>query len=639
MRRAAFLLAALAAAGLVRAEEANACPRWIAVLPLNKGNAASIAKDAAALGEETFVDGIAWLCALHPEGTPPTDKGAIYAALYRESAENLRKLSSVKQGVLLQSTVGHGGWPPPSPAPFQLAVPPDAATKTWRVCPLDRAFLDYIARTCRTLNELKPDFFMVDDDTRLVWSPTAPGCFCPLHLARLAEATGRAWTRERAVAKLRSGDAEFARVWDRIKFEFPNDAHIRHGAEYAALLAAPGQTPVIRGGGAPYHNHDDLHVLEMRCAYAQQMEITGHKAIFMHEADTCPHTLWACPAVREVDHLAMLALDGVKSGKIWIARTGNNHEKRSFEVYRREFREQRGVVEWATRDDFRMTGVVLPIPRRSKGNMFFRYLGQVGIPFRFGTPRAGDVVALDGPTVQTMDKQAIDRALSGPVLLDAAAALWLAEHGHAADLGVDVKPWSGPSIQQQTFADGKTSLGGCPGGARDLSALHPGAEALSWLFNRPRMGAEARKVAPGSVLFRNARGGTVLTLAGSLPAATEPYFQAQFYTETYRDELIKAFARLAGGRLPGGTAYRGVGSVTCITGTTPSDGDVFVLNILGGDEDPAPEMAFDAPPAAIERLGGNGAWRAVSVARTDDGTYKLDTLVQPQRVAVFRIRR
>ena len=51
MRKAAFLLAALAAAGLVRAERTNSCPRWIAVLPLNKGNAASIAKDAAALGE------------------------------------------------------------------------------------------------------------------------------------------------------------------------------------------------------------------------------------------------------------------------------------------------------------------------------------------------------------------------------------------------------------------------------------------------------------------------------------------------------------------------------------------------------------------------------------------------------------
>ena len=140
------------------------------------------------------------------------------------------------------------------------------------------------------------------------------------------------------------------------------------------------------------------------------------------------------------------------------------------------------------------------------------------------------------------------------------------------------------------------------------------------------------------MLFRNARGGTVLTLAGSLPAATEPYFQAQFYTETYRDELVRGVMRLCGGRLPGGACYRGVGSVTCITGTTPADGDVFVLNILGGDEDPAPEMAFNAPPATIERLGGDGVWRAVPFTRTEDGAFKLDTLVQSQRAAVFRRR-
>ncbi|MBQ6340370.1 MAG: hypothetical protein IJI36_14620, partial [Kiritimatiellae bacterium] len=112
-----LMLVALAVTAVVHAEEptrrqGDACPRWVAVLPLNKGNAASIAKDAAALGEETFIDGIAWLCALHPEGTPPTDKAAIYAEIYRETEASLRKLSSVKQGVLLQSTIGHGGWPP-----------------------------------------------------------------------------------------------------------------------------------------------------------------------------------------------------------------------------------------------------------------------------------------------------------------------------------------------------------------------------------------------------------------------------------------------------------------------------------------------------------------------------------------------
>lgn len=200
------LLVALAVTVVAHADEpvrqqGDTCPRWVAVLPLTKGNAASIAKDAAALGEETFIDGIVWLCALHPEGTPPTDKAALYAAIYRETAACLRKLSAVKQGVLLQSTIGHGGWPPASPAPFQCAVPPDAATKTWRVCPLDREFLAYVARTCRTLNALKPDFFMVDDDTRLKWHLTR---LRPQSIGSAATACG-ARCRSRALWMARSG--------------------------------------------------------------------------------------------------------------------------------------------------------------------------------------------------------------------------------------------------------------------------------------------------------------------------------------------------------------------------------------------------------------------------------------------------
>jgi len=334
----------------------------------------------------------------------------------------------------------------------------------------------------------------------------------------------------------------------------------------------------------------------------------------------------------------MLAMDGVKGAKIWIARTSNNHEKRSFEAYRREFREQRGIVEWAAKRDLRQSGVALPIPRGGGGNMFFNYLGQTGIPNRFGAARPGDVMALDGPTVKGMSQKEIDAALSGVVLLDSAAAMWLVSHGRAADIGVDAKSWSGPTIQLQTFADGKTSYGGFRNGYTDLSALRPGAKVLSWLYNRPRMGDEARKIAPGSVWFENARGGKVLTLAVSMPNAVEPYFNAGFYTETYRDEIVKALVRL-GGRIPGGVRYCGVGPVTCLAGTTAEDGQVFVLNMLGDDDDLAPEMQFDAQPAAIERLGGDGVWRKVEFERTAVGTCRLNTAVRPQRAAVFRVVR
>ena len=35
------------------------CPRWISVMPLNADNIASVSEDAAMLGDETIVDGIA----------------------------------------------------------------------------------------------------------------------------------------------------------------------------------------------------------------------------------------------------------------------------------------------------------------------------------------------------------------------------------------------------------------------------------------------------------------------------------------------------------------------------------------------------------------------------------------------------
>ena len=110
------------------------------------------------LGENTIIDGIAWSCSIHPEGDPPADKAAIYATRWRETEPLVRRGSRVKQGVLLQSTMGHGGFPG-SRTPWQLAVHPDG-TETYRFCPLDPRFLEYIAHACRKFDAERPDFFM-----------------------------------------------------------------------------------------------------------------------------------------------------------------------------------------------------------------------------------------------------------------------------------------------------------------------------------------------------------------------------------------------------------------------------------------------------------------------------------------------
>ena len=187
---------AFLASGLVPgtswAEQAKECPRWISVMPLEETDVEGIAADAVAQGNETIVDGVAWITRLCPEGNPAADLAAQYASVYRKIEPKVRSRSRVRQGILLQSTMGHGGYPG-EVSEYQASVKPDG-TSVYRMCPLDSRFLDYIARSCRTLAALKPDFFMVDDDTRLVWDGV-PGCFCPLHLAALEKATGRPWPR------------------------------------------------------------------------------------------------------------------------------------------------------------------------------------------------------------------------------------------------------------------------------------------------------------------------------------------------------------------------------------------------------------------------------------------------------------
>ena len=146
---------------------ANAtCPRWISVMPMRDDCVAELADDAADLGNTTFIDGIAWSCPVNPGGDPPDDKGAFYVKKWQTVSARVREKSSIKQGILLQATMGHGGFPG-TPTPWQLAVKPDG-TSVYRMCPMDERFLAYIARTCRAFSAARPDFFMIDDDTRLI---------------------------------------------------------------------------------------------------------------------------------------------------------------------------------------------------------------------------------------------------------------------------------------------------------------------------------------------------------------------------------------------------------------------------------------------------------------------------------------
>ena len=154
----AAALCALASGGLCEARPAGGFdfngagePRWLSVMPLAEEDVEGVASDAVAQGDETIVDGIAWITRLCPEGKPAADIAAQYAAAYRKIEPKVRSRSRMKQGVLLQSTMGHGGYPG-EVAGYQLSVKSNGKS-VYRMCPLDPRFLDYIAKSCRDMYE------------------------------------------------------------------------------------------------------------------------------------------------------------------------------------------------------------------------------------------------------------------------------------------------------------------------------------------------------------------------------------------------------------------------------------------------------------------------------------------------------
>ena len=659
--RRVVLFAVMASACFGSVAATCECPHWISVMPIFEETLEDTARDAIDQGEQTVIDGIACSFAVHPEGgDPAVDKASVYAGRFARLMPKIRRGSSVRVGILMQATMGHGG-EPGLRTPWQLAVHADGKVD-YRFCPLDPRFLDYIARTSRTFSDVKPDFFMVDDDTRLVWGH--PGCFCPLHLAEFAKRTGRTWTREEVVAKLDAGDRDVTAAWLKLKTEslaeffrtirrnydpsvpgilctVSSSEHIRNAREFAKILAAPGQVPVLRGNGAPYHGNETESISSSRSFYAAQKALVGDDVVYLQEADTCPHTRWATTSTRLVNYMVMLALEGVKGAKIWISRSSPD-EHRSRAAYRKAFRAHRGIMEWAAKVDLRQKGFVIPrIPLQTQGastdHWGHRYFSRIGIPYRIGRAEPGEVVALGGGTGDLLSDAELQDILSGLVLLDGTAAIRLANRGFAADIGVEAKPWTGKTIQRELFADGRISSRALIAGSADLSARADGAEIRSRLYNRPRLGADFDYVAPGSVLFANARGGRVFTFAQALTAFRPLYYASAMYSETFRDEVVKAGVELCG-TIPGDAYYLGDEPMMIETGVTGEGESVFVMDNLELDEDDAPEIRFARPPSVIERLQEDGTWKAVSFRCGADGVCTLDTLVRTQIPAIFRYR-
>ena len=629
---------------------------WINIAPLLPDHAEEIAADQRWLVANTPIDSAAFICTLVPEGDPAFDKASVLAARFRR-LKALLAGSGVRCGILLQATMGHG-WVPDSRTPYQKVTSEDGRER-YTFCPLVTDFLAYIRGQIATLAAERPDFFMLDDDTRLITGRN--GCYCPLHIAAMARRTGRAFTRETLAAAVH-GEPETARLYngllrdsilvlaraireelDKVDPATPCSfcccsKDVRHAADIARALAAPGQELVIRLNNGRYLSETLRDVPGWIHRTAAQVAVLRDEATILAEPDTCPHNRYSTSATLLHMHLSMSLLEGCGGAKFWITRMGG-YEPAAGLAYRRVLAENKGFYRALAELGVRWGGVRIPLtsqpdyslpPRSINQDWAASVLGRFGVPYAHSADEAAVTVLTEDAAILADDE--IRAILSRNALLDGYAARILTDRGFGPLCGVEASDWTGPVASFEILPDG--SRINAKINAVHLRPLASSAAVKSRLMHRSAaLADDAAEVAPGSVLYANELGGRVYTFAGYLPARVSlGVFDT--YNETRKRQFIDAIRLLLGDDF----AYYPDDAEVLFRDGIAADGS-RILAFLSTTLDPFDEIPLHLPfaPQQAERLQPDGSWSSVSFREEGGGTVVFETPAQTFRVVILRL--
>ena len=629
---------------------------WINIAPLLPDHAEELAADQRWLVANTPIDSVAFICTLVPEGDPAFDKAAVLAARFRR-LKALLAGSGVRCGLLLQATMGHG-WIPDSRTPFQRTVREDGS-EPYTFCPLGEEFLAYIRGQIATLAAERPDFFMLDDDTRLITGRN--GCYCPLHVGEMERLTGRAFTRETLVAAVH-GEPETARLYngllrdsilvlahtireetDKVDPAIPCSfcccaMDVRHAADIARALAAPGQELVIRLNNGRYLSETLRDVPAWLRRTAAQVAVLKDEATILAEPDTCPQNRYSTSASVLHQHLSMSLLEGCGGAKFWITRMGG-YEPAAGLAYRRILAENAGFYRALAALAPHWGGVRVPLPTEPDYSLPPRplgldwgsaVLGRFGIPYANSADEAAaTVLSEDAARLSDAELRAI---LARNAVLDGRAALILTARGFADLCGVEASDWNGPIASFEAMEDGSrinTKIN-----AVHLRPLSSAAKVKSHLMDRSAaLADDAEEVAPGSVLFANKFGGRVFTFAAKLPdhMGLDVF---DIYNERRKRQFIEAFRLVLGADF---AYYPGDAEVLFRDGVT--DNGERIVAFLSTTLDQMDEITLHMPdiPQSVERLMPDGTWRTVAFHAGEDGEVVFETEAKTFQVVVLRL--
>ncbi|MCQ2380157.1 MAG: hypothetical protein MJ025_04470 [Victivallaceae bacterium] len=178
---------------------------FISIAPFFPNDMEYTIRESRHMAEASGIKKNAYSMTMQPDGTDVYAKPKLCAEAFGKLREALKD-DDIIPGILIQSTVGHG-WAGAVTCERDWAEIINIKGITLhRMCMLDPNFREYTRTMIKMLAEKKPAFFLIDDDLRAINnSDNGPECFCPLHLAEFNKRSGRQYTQEQLIAKIKTG--------------------------------------------------------------------------------------------------------------------------------------------------------------------------------------------------------------------------------------------------------------------------------------------------------------------------------------------------------------------------------------------------------------------------------------------------
>ena len=529
---------------------------FISVTYFNPDEVPYMIGEAKRAAQSSGIGKNAYNMSISPTGKNPIRIVEKYAEAFGQLQKGLEG-SGVEAGILVQSLVGHG-WAgsATSQDPMEYAVNQKNQT-VYRYCMLDPKFRKYTHDAMVLLAKQHPAFFLMDDDMRTINNgPNGVECFCASHMKLYNERMPRKFKDARELIdyleKAPSSDP-VVQIFEQIRREtllgyakLVRDAidevdpsikcgYCSGGGEY---LLAGDIARTLAGKNESFMRINDGNYLEMwsqefndvmyHCAFKSRA--AGKIDYILDESDTCPHSRYAKSAISMHSHITGAILNGASGGKLWITNLQNKDVKSSTAAYEKILKEHRAFYDalLAEMPHVSWQGPVTPLvdvtrnfnPARARQSFFALQDWQIKLLNRYGIPAhyeyvekgADAVYMLDGTLAACLSDEELRTVLSGKALVDGYAAIRIAERGMASLLGCTPVPEAyRTSGETMAFPPYYKMRHQNNGSLPKLTRVAKEAVVLSDLKLIDRSTGETTYVAPGTILYRNPLGGTVVT--------------------------------------------------------------------------------------------------------------------------------